>query len=397
MVIHKKNVDYHMALGHNGRMYKRFLPLVNFLEKKSHFLFGPRSTGKTTLIRQLFPGARLYDLLEPRTYGRILNNPSLLEEEHREEGEIVIIDEIQKFPALLDEIHRLIELKKYRFLLTGSSARKLKRGGANLLAGRAWWASLFPLTSHEIPHFDLITYLNRGGLPFVYDSPDYGQELEAYTALYLKEEVQNEALTRNVRAFSESLLALALSNGREINYDNMASDLQVSPGTLKNYVGILEDTLLGFKLPGYTKTKKRKAISRFKYYFFDLGVVNSLCQRGEIKPKSEHFGRAFEHFILLEIRAFLSYHGKTREMRYWRSTSQFEVDLLVDDTLALEIKSSHLVQNKDLKGIRALKEENLMDSYMVVSLDTNHRQTSDGIHILPWREFLESLWKGNIL
>jgi predicted AAA+ superfamily ATPase len=335
------------------------------------------------------------DLLEIKTYREYLKNPSLISEQKLKP--IVVIDEVQKLPEILDEVHRLIEADKLTFLLTGSSARKLKRGGANLLAGRAWWAELFPLTSNEIPDFDLMTYLNRGGLPAVYPSDDYAEELWAYTALYLKEEIQNEALTRKVAQFSEFLDLMALSNGQEISYQSIAGDCGVSPNSIKNYIQILEDTLVAFQLKAFTKTRKRKAISRSKLYFFDVGVTNSLAKRGEIMAGSELFGKAFEHFILLEVRAFLSYTRKNIRMYYWRSTSQFEVDLILDDQWGVEIKSAASIKDKHLKGIRALKEEGNIQNFAAVSCDRYERRTQDNITIFPWKLFLEKLWNGDII
>ena len=227
-------------------MYKRILDLTKLLKKKSFFLFGPRGTGKTTLVKHTLSEATVIDLLEIKTYREYLKNPSIISEQMLKP--IVVIDEVQKLPEILDEVHRLLEADKFTFLLTGSSARKLKRGGANLLAGRAWWAELFPLTSNEIPDFDLMTYLNRGGLPAVYPSDDYAEELWAYSALYLKEEIQNEALTRKVAQFSEFLDLMALRNGEEINYQSIAGDCGVSPNSIKNYIQILEDTLVAFQL-----------------------------------------------------------------------------------------------------------------------------------------------------
>jgi predicted AAA+ superfamily ATPase len=376
-------------------MYKRILNLSNLLDKKSFFLFGPRGTGKTTLIRHTLTDASVIDLLEIKTFREYLKNPSIIGEQKL--NPIVVIDEVQKLPEILDEVHRLIEEKKITFLLTGSSARKLKRGGANLLAGRAWWAELFPLTSIEIPDFDLITYLNRGGLPSIYPSNDYLEELRAYTALYLKEEIQNEALTRKVAQFSEFLDLMALSNGEEISYQSIAGDCGVSANSIKNYVQILEDTLVAFQLTGFNKTRKRKAISRSKLYFFDIGVTNSLANRGEILEGSELFGKAFEHFIMLEIRAFISYLRKDTRMYYWRSTSQFEVDVILDNQWAIEIKSAASIQDKHLKGIRALKEEELIRNYAVVSCDRHERITQDNITIFPWKIFLDKLWKEEII
>lgn len=374
----------------------RALNLDNLLKKKSFFLFGPRSTGKTTLIRHQLPEARIYDLLDARLYLRLIKNPGLIEEENKSVSQIIVIDEIQKMPTLLDEVHRLISHHDWKFLLTGSSARKLRHGAANLLAGRAWQANLFSLTSHEIPDFDLLRYLNCGGLPNVYFGNDAAEDLANYVSLYLREEIQAESLTRNLPAFSAFLDAIALSNSEEISLESFARDCGVSPGTVANYIQILEDTLIGFSLPGFTKTKKRKAISRIKHYLFDVGVVNTLCRRGKIEERSELFGKAFEQFIVQEVRAYLSYQRINLPMAYWRSQSQFEVDLIVDDQLAIEIKGTQQIQDRQLKGLRALREEGLIRNYIVVSLDPEMRITSDDIRIYPWDVFLKDLWAGKL-
>lgn len=376
--------------------YPRQLNLPKLLKNKSFFLFGPRSTGKTTLIQEQLPNAQVYDLLDSETYARLLRRPKILEEELGTESKVVVIDEIQKLPSLLDEVHRLIQKKKITFLLTGSSARKLKKGGANLLAGRAWEAQLMPLTSAEIPEFNLLKYLNRGGLPQVYDSKEPNEELESYVSTYLREEIQAESFTRNIQGFAEFLDLAALSNGEEINFERMSSDCQVSPSTLKNYFQILDDTLIGFQLKGFTKTKKRKAISRAKHFYFDIGVTNNLCKRGQIQAKSELFGKAFEHFIVLEARAYNSYFRKQMELTYWRSTSKMEVDLIIGGKIAIEIKSTDLVQDKHLRGLRALMEEKMMSRYLVVSLDPRPRKTEDGIEIFGWKAFLADLWSGKL-
>lgn len=380
-------------------MYQRLLNIGHLLKKKSFFLFGPRSTGKTTLITTQLPQATVYDLLDADVFRRLLQRPSLIEEENRDAHQPIIIDEIQKLPQLLDEVHRLIFRKNLRFLLTGSSARKLKKGGVNLLAGRAWQAELFPLTSQEIPHFNLLTYLNDGGLPHIYGNEDSQEELNSYVSTYLYEEIQAEAATRNISAFSEFLDLIALTNGCEINFESLASDCQVSPSTIKNYLAIIEDTLLGFTIPGYTKTKKRKSISRSKFFLFDIGVTNHLCHRSTIKEKSELFGYAFEHFIALELRAFLSYHRLFKKLSYWRTSSQIEVDFIIGDEIAIEVKASNLVQDKHLHGLRMLKEENIktLTRYIVVSCDSKKRVTLDGVEIFPWEAFLEALWNKQII
>lgn len=377
-------------------MYKRILDLSKLLKMRSFFLFGARGTGKSTLIAETLPGAVVYDLLDPDQFQRLLKEPKVIAEE-TDRDTVVVIDEIQKLPALLDEVHRLITKRKQTFLLTGSSARKLKRGGANLLAGRAFFAELFPLTSREIPEFDLLAYLNTTGLPEYYNQSHVDEFLRAYVGTYLKEEIQAEALTRNLPGFTRFLEVVALSNGEEINYTNIASDSGVPVRTLEGYFSILNDTLTGFALPPFLLTKKRKAITRSKYFLFDIGVVNNLARRGQIEYKSELFGRAFEHFIALELRAFISYQRQNIELQYWRSASKLEVDFILGQELAVEVKSTDLVLDKHLKGLRAFKEEGLVRNYGVVSLDSHERLTEDGIHIWPWKIFLAKLWNGHLI
>lgn len=376
---------------------ERRLPLTQLLKDKSFFLFGPRATGKSTLIAKKLPEAILYDLLDAEVFKRLLERPKLLAEENPDRSRLIIIDEIQRLPGLLNEVHRLISKENRRFLLTGSSARKLRQGGVNLLGGRAWRCDLFPLSWSEIPNFNLLRYLNHGGLPEVYLSDNFEEELRAYVALYLREEIQAESLTRNLQSFSSFLDVIALANAEEVNFQSLASDCGVSTGTLKNYIQILEDTLLGFSLNGFTNTRKRKAVGRIKHYLFDIGVTNSLAKRGILKPGSELFGRALEHWAVLEMRAYLSYTRSAHEMSYWRSVSQFEVDLLVGTNLAIEIKATELSQDKHLKGLRALKEEKIFDTYILVSMDPKPRKTEDGIHILPWNVYAERLWAGNLV
>ncbi len=377
--------------------YHRTLNLNELLDKKSFFLFGPRATGKSTMIAAQLKDAKVYDLLHSGTYNKLIRNPSLIYEEIIDTDKIIVIDEIQKIPSLLDEVHRTIAKKNIKFLLTGSSARKLKRGAANLLAGRAWQAFLYPLTSHEITDFNLLQYCNRGGLPQVYHSPNFQEELSNYAALYLREEIQAEAHLRNVQSFTEFLDLMALSNGEEINLDSFASDCGVSPKTIRSYIEILEDTLIGEQLHVFAKTKKRKAVSQSKFYLFDLGVVNILANRGEIKPKSELFGKAVEDFIINEVKAYLSYSRSIHKMFYWRSTSQHEVDLIVGNQFALEIKSTSLALEKHCKSLLIFKEEDLVKNYYIVSCDENLRKLDNGIIVYPWQKFCADLWNNKLI
>jgi predicted AAA+ superfamily ATPase len=376
-------------------MYTRILTLPTFLKMKSFFLFGPRATGKSTLIRTQLANSVVFDLLDRSTFRRLLAEPALIGQAPSDAP--VVIDEIQKLPTLLDQVHKLIEERGLTFLLTGSSARKLRRGAANLLGGRAWTLELLPLCYPEIPDFDLSRYLTRGGLPAAYQSDHWIDELEAYVGSYLQDEIMAESLTRNVEAFSEFLAIAARSNGEEVNLQNFASDCGVSQNTIKNYFEILTDTLIGFSLPAYTKSTRRKAITRQKYFLFDIGVRNILCDIHGVSPKTDSFGRTFEHFVLMEMRAYRAYHRKKFKMQYWRSTSQFEVDLVVDGQVAIEIKATDHVMDKHMKGLRALKEEGLFPSYIVVSCDPEIRRTEDGIMIYPWRDFLAALWSHKIL
>jgi predicted AAA+ superfamily ATPase len=376
-------------------VYSRTLNLNNLLKNRSYFLFGPRGTGKSTLIEQSIPFAKIYDLLDASVFQRLLRDPTLISQE-TEPNTLTVIDEIQKLPVLLDEVHRLIVKRKQVFLLTGSSARKLRKGGANLLAGRAFQASLLPLTSQEIPNFDLLTYLNTTGLPEFYGQADVREYLQAYVGTYLQEEIKAEALTRNLSGFIRFLEVVALCNGEEIQYANISSDCGVAVRTLEAYFGILDDTLIGFSVQPFLSTTKRKAITRAKYFLFDIGIVNALTRRGRVEFKSELFGKAFEHFIALELRAFLSYCRIDASLQYWRSTSHFEVDFIIGNELAIEVKGTDFVTDKHLKGIRALKEEGLLKTYGVVSLDSSDRITADGIHIWSWSSFLSQLWQRKI-
>ena len=377
------------------RMVPRVLNISELLKKRSYFLFGPRATGKSTLVRIALPQARVYDLLDGETFQRLLKRPALLAEETQADT-LIAIDEIQKMPALLDEVHRLIELRKQRFLLTGSSARKLRRGAANLLAGRAFQAELFPLVRREVKDFDLLSYLNSTGLPEFCGSDLAGEFLRAYVGTYLKEEVQAEALVRNLAGFSRFLEVVALCNGQEINYASLSSDCAVPARTLEGYFSILDDTLIGFAVPPFLRSTQRKAVTRKKYWLFDVGVVNNLTRRGRVEVGSELFGRAFEHFIALELRAWLSYSRHDLPLQHWRSSSKFEVDFVVGDKWAIEVKGTDLVTDKHLKGLRALKEEGLVPTLGIVSLDPAYRLTADGLHIWPYELFLFQLWDGSL-
>lgn len=369
------------------------------------FLWGARQTGKSTLLKSTFPGALYYDLLLSDVYRRLLDQPSILREEvlaleSRKPGEphVAVIDEVQKVPDLLDEVHWLIENTSCRFVLCGSSARKLRRGHANLLGGRAVRYELLPLTWSEIPDFDLRRALLAGLLPRHYDSRDSRRLIQAYVADYLREEIAAEALTRNVPAFSRFLDTVGLTNGSIVNYQAVASDCGVSAPTVREYYQILQDTLVGFEVPSFRRTEKRRVTAAPKWYLFDVGVAGYLARRGAVEPGATEYGKAFEHFMLMEIRAHSLYCGLSYPIRYWRTTSGFEVDAVLGDAEAIvEFKSSDTITYRDLKGIRAFREE-VTPRHAILACNVNApRKTEDGIDILPWREFLSRLHAGEIV
>lgn len=377
-------------------MFKRTLKLHDDLKNRSVFLFGPRQTGKTRWIKDSFPHAPNYNLLLSDVFFNLSQRPHLIREEVlskknlKESADPIIIDEIQKLPILLDEVQHLIQ-EGYHFILTGSSARKLKRGGANLLGGRARIRELFPLVTAEVPDYDLNRFLNYGALPSIYLSDQPEEDLEAYVGTYLKEEVQAEGLVRRIENFSRFLQVAALYNSELVNFANVASDAGINQKTVCSYFEILQDTLLGTLLEPFTKTKKRKAIATAKFYFFDVGVSNLLAGRKHIQPKTELFGKALEHFIFTELRAYLSYQKDKRPLSYWRSTSDYEVDFLIDDEIAIEVKSTGMVTEKHLTGLKALSEDIKLKKKIVVSMDATPRKIGD-IEVLPVADFLKELW-----
>ncbi|MDY6953228.1 MAG: ATP-binding protein [Thermodesulfobacteriota bacterium] len=372
----------------------RHLKLAPLLAMKSFFLFGPRATGKTTAIRQqLAQRATVIDLLDSRYFLRLSASPHELESLIKAApADIIVVDEIQRIPELLNEVHRLIETQNIRFMLTGSSARKLRRGRANLLAGRVWEARMFPLIYREVPDFDLERYLRYGGLPAVYLSQFPEEELDAYVNTYLKEEILAEGLIRRLPPFSRFLKTMALSNGEMINFAKLANDCQVPPSTVAEYVGLLEDTLIGFRLPAWIESKKRKAIKTGKFYFFDPGVTHMLAGTETLDRNSNLYGRSFEQFICMELRSYLSYRRKKLPLTYWRSKNGHEVDFLLGHKTAIEVKASSKISRNDFKELKYLQEEGVFQNLILVSQDPVSTFT-DNILTLPWEKFLSDLWK----
>lgn len=384
-----------MTNGHRGGYppyIERLLDLPAILEKKSHFLFGPRQTGKTFLIRQSLKGVRLYDLLDTSVYLALSQNPGRISQELTPDDRVVVIDEIQRLPILLNEVHRLIEERGVRFLLTGSSARKLRRGGVNLLGGRARTKYLHPLTYRELgSRFDLLRAVERGLLPSIYFSDDSRADLRAYAGSYLQQEIVAEGATRNVPAFSRFLRVAALCNGTIVNFTNLANDAQVARTTVYEYFEILKDTLVLHELPAWRKSKKRKPLASSKFYFFDGGVVAALQGR-EFRLGTPEFGEAFETYLMHELISYRDYLSN-ESLTYWRSTSGFEVDFIIGDHTAVEAKAKENLSPQDVKSLRALAEEKKLKRYLCVSLEPRMRKF-EGITVLPLREFLDALWSG---
>ncbi len=370
----------------------RQLNILEVLEKKSCFLFGPRQTGKTSLIRNTLKEYRYYNLLKTDIFLKLNQRPQRLREEISDRDKIVIIDEIQKLPILLDEVHYLIEEKGIHFLLTGSSARKLRHKGVNLLGGRARTRCMHAFIYMELnDRFQLLKALDIGLIPSIYFSDAPYEDLEAYTGNYLKEEIAAEAIVRNVPAFSRFLTVAGLCNGKMINYTKISSDAEVPKSTVQEYFQILRDTLLGDDLPAWKKTLKRKPVSTSKFYFFDIGVARFLQNRQGLKMHSPEFGEAFEAYIYHEIKAYCDYRGSC-DLCYWRSTSGFEVDFILNGKTAIEVKAKVNIGNNDYKGLRSIKEEKILKNYILVSLEDTLRKIGD-IYILPWKEFISNLWQ----
>ena len=371
---------------------ERIPDLAALLKKKSHFLLGPRQTGKTFLARHCLKGARLYDLLDASVYLALSRNPGRISQELSPQDRVVVIDEIQRLPDLLNEVHRLIEERGVHFLLTGSSARKLRRGGVNLLGGRARAKYLHPLTYKELGgRFDLLRAVERGLLPSIYFSDDPRADLEAYAGLYLQQEIVAEGVTRNAPAFSRFLRVASLCNGTIVNFTNVASDSQVARTTVYEYFEILKDTLVLHELPAWRKSSNRKPLASSKYYFFDVGVVAALQGR-EFRAGTPEFGEAFETYLMHELISYRDYLSG-EPLSFWRSTSGFEVDFIIGDHTAVEAKAKENLSPHDLKPLRALAEEGQLKRYLCVSLEPRARKL-EGILILPFREFLDALWSG---
>ena len=379
----------------------RCLDLERLLARRSVLLFGPRQTGKSTYVRQQLADTVTLSLslLDQGLYTAVLADPTRIRQEIEARDlrdTVICIDEIQKCPTLMDEVHLMIEERGIRFLLTGSSARSLKRKGVNMLGGRGSDRVMHPFSWFELGRrFSLDRAINHGLLPPHYLSDDPDEGLASYVDRYLTEEIAAEGLARNLPRFARFLQTAALTNAEMINYSNVARDAQVPRQTVVQWYEVLRDTLLAFELPSWSRTVKRKAVETAKFYFFDTGVVRALRRLPRVSEASADFGEFFEHYLMMELRAWIDYRKPRTPLAYWRSRSGYEVDFILDDRVAIEAKSTRRVQQKHLRSLRALAEERLVERSIIVCREERPR-IEDGIEIWPLEFFLAALWNARL-
>lgn len=392
-----KNIRNHVA-EIISIMYHRIFDIENRLDE-AMFLFGGRQVGKSTLLKERFPKAVYIDLLNSELRNRYRQHPEEFRESllrHAPET-LVVVDEIQKVPDLLDEVHWLMVNKGIFFILSGSSARKLKKSGANNLGGRAIPETLFPLVSAEIPDFDLDRAIQNGMIPRHYMVANARNRLKSYIELYLKEEIIEEAAVQKVDDFIRFLEVAAISNGEMLNYENVATDCGVSANTVKAYYQILCDTLLGFEVPAYRKVIKRKLTKSSRFYFFDVGIANYLTGRHHLAPKTPEYGHAFEHLVMQEIVAYLGYKGIEEKLTYWHTYDDIEVDAVIGDArVAIEIKSADSIQTNHKKGLVEFAKEHPSVKQILVSRDRVSRRSGD-IDLYYVTDFFKALWNDEIV
>ena len=385
-------------------MIKRQIKLP---EDTSLFLFGPRGVGKSLLIRSLYPNSIYIDLLESETYRRLLAKPERLVEYLVYDNDLpIVIDEVQRIPNLLNEVHRLIENKGLKFVLTGSSARKLKKTQANLLAGRALKYNLFPLTISEIgEEMDLKKTLTCGLLPTIYDKSkniDPVKYLESYVQVYLEEEVMQEGLTRNLSNFSRFLEIASFSQGQQLNISEVARDASIDRKVAESYFQILYDLLIAYELPVFQKRAKRKLVSQKKFYYFDTGVYSTIKPKGMLDKIENEEGILYESLVMQEIVAHNSYLNSKYEISYWRTKSGVEVDFVLygqKGLIAIEVKRKDNLSTKDLLGLRVFKVD-YPESIQYVFYGGDKILNLDGIVAIPIKIGLlklRQILKGNFV
>lgn len=376
---------------------RRFFDIKKSATNHSLILLGPRQTGKSMLLRDTFPESPYYNLLHTDVFYKLQREPSRLRQEilaHKNIDGPIIIDEIQKLPILLDEVQGLIDANGISFIVTGSSARKLKAGGANLLGGRARMKRLFPFVYPELKDYSITRAIERGLLPPIWFSDESELDLRAYCGMYLKEEIQAESLVRGLEGFSRFLTVAGLMSGHELNFENIARDCAVPARTVREYVSVLTDTLIATQLEPWKTGYMRKPVSRSKLFIFDLGVARVLAGKRSPQQDSAEWGQALEQLVYQELRAWLEYTADFRDLCYWRTYDNKEVDFIVGNDLAIEVKASRRIVDRDLKGLRDINDENKWKARILVCQEDTARLTEDGILILPVLEFFERLWSG---
>lgn len=383
---------------------ERVVDINKMLESRSLFLFGPRQTGKSSYIRnQLSEPVLSWTLLDNELYRDLSMRPSLLRNTIKAKGldsGIVVLDEIQRLPDLLNEVHMLIEETGLHFLLTGSSARKLRRKGVNLLGGRAGRLSFHPLVWPEVRNLDVALphILETGLLPPFFTADEPEPMLSDYIGLYIKEEIEAEREVRNLPPFWEFLRTVATTSGEIMNYENISRDIGISGVSVRQWYSILSDTLIGFEVPPFRKTKVRKPNASSKFYLFDVGVARKLQGLARIEEGTAEFGRYFENYIAMEIRSWLDYSGFDGiGLSYWHAQGGQEVDFIINEEIAVEVKATSRVSARDLKGLKALMEEGLMRKYVLVCRESYPQLLDNGILILPYMDFLDQLWDGSLM
>lgn len=378
----------------SNKEISRTLNLKDLIKKKSHFLLGPRQTGKSTLIRNTLSDVKKYNLLDLRDFQKLSFNPLAIREELEDKDNFIVIDEVQKLPELLNEVHLLIEEKGINFLLTGSSARKLKKYGTNLLGGRARVLNFHPLTIKELgDEFNIEKALNTGMLPSIYFSDEPELDLEAYVGLYVQQEIANESLTRNLPSFARFLEVISLCHGEQLNLSKVSNDAQVPRSTLHDYLEILKDTLVADTLPVWNQTIKRKPIATPKFFFFDWALAKQLGSIGEVRLNSPLAGKAFESLVYQELLASTHYQS-LKKLSYWRSGHKDEVDFIYNDLWAIEVKAKREVSVRDAKSLMRLQEEGLLERYIIVYLGDKNKKISaaPGIEVLSLSQLVKGLY-----
>jgi len=380
-------------ISYEVKIIKRLLE-VDLPPGKSAFLWGPRKVGKSFWIAKNLPDVVIIDLLKTDVWAEYISRPALLRERYGHHQGLIVIDEVQKVPAILDEVHWLIENRGQNFILTGSSARKLRRGHGNLLGGRAWRRTMTPLSFVEVEGYDLERVMVSGLLPPHFLSPSPIEDLRAYVADYLRDEIISEAATRNIPAFSEFLRVAALTSSSLINYVNIARETGVSHKVVRTYFEILEDSHLGFRIPAWTKSRDRRMISTEKFFLFDVGLTNYLARQTPVMG-TPAFGLSFEQLILMELKAYQAYRNPELSIAFWRTSTGQEVDFILGEKeLAVEVKASNRIHEGDCRGLRALLQDGPVKKAVIVSLERQPRFLDLGIEVIPWKEFILRLWGG---